>query len=209
MYHSSNITSLQAARRTARAQQHREQRRKGCGLAIRATSIVEGSGVAKSVRELLDDARACETTDLAAARAMAQQARVLARTLEDGAGEAEALYRLASVAYSSGQADDAFADRARRSRARPQGGHHGRRGLGAEPGRVGALQRRQLLRGARVGAAGARAVPPDRPSGRRGQPAEHDRDHPPLARRHRSRAGHLRGRARRPTRGSIVPTTTC
>lgn len=78
-------------------------------MAIRATSIVEGSGAAKSVRELLDDARACETTDFAAARAMAQQGRVLARTLEDGAGEAEALYRLASIAYSSGQADDAFA----------------------------------------------------------------------------------------------------
>ncbi len=63
----------------------------------------------KSVRELLDDARACESTDFAAARAMAQQARVLSRTLDDGAGEAEALYRLGSIAYSSGQADDAFA----------------------------------------------------------------------------------------------------
>jgi putative two-component system response regulator len=78
-------------------------------VAIRATSIVEASGATKSVRELLDDARACESTDFAAARAMAQQGRVLARTLDDGAGEAEALYRLASIAYSSGQADDAFA----------------------------------------------------------------------------------------------------
>ncbi|MGD9996600.1 MAG: HD domain-containing phosphohydrolase [Ilumatobacteraceae bacterium] len=77
-------------------------------MAIRATAP-DASGVAKSVRELLDDARACEGTDNAAARAMAQQARVLARTLDDLAGEAEALYRLASIAYSSGQADDAFA----------------------------------------------------------------------------------------------------
>ncbi|MEZ5224463.1 MAG: tetratricopeptide repeat protein [Ilumatobacteraceae bacterium] len=63
----------------------------------------------KSVRELLDDARACQVTDETAARAMAQQARVLARTLHDGAGEAEALFRLASIAYTSGQSDDAFA----------------------------------------------------------------------------------------------------
>lgn len=63
----------------------------------------------KSVRELLDDARACESTDTGAARAMAQQARVLARTLDDGPGEAEALYRLSSIAYAGGQADDSFA----------------------------------------------------------------------------------------------------
>ena len=121
--------------------------------------------------------------------------RVLARTLDDGAGEAEALYRLASIAYSVGPAGRRLRHRARCSRAGPQGGRHRRRGVGAQPGRPGALQRRQLLRGARVGAAGARAVPPDRPPGRRGQPAEHDRDHPPLAGRHRSGTGHLRGRA--------------
>ncbi|MCU1361996.1 MAG: hypothetical protein JWN99_3285, partial [Ilumatobacteraceae bacterium] len=111
MYHSANVTNVRPARRTARAKarKHVEWRRKGCAVAIRATSIVEGSGAAKSVRELLDDARACESTDFAAARAMAQQGRVLARTLDDAAGEAEALYRLASIAYSSGQADDAFA----------------------------------------------------------------------------------------------------
>jgi putative two-component system response regulator len=78
-------------------------------MAISATSYVEGSGVAKTVRELLDDARACESTDIPAARVMAQQARVLARTLDDGAGEAESLYRLASIAYTDGQPDDAFA----------------------------------------------------------------------------------------------------
>ncbi len=70
---------------------------------------VENSGVAKTVRELLDDARACQATDEAASRSMAQQARVLARTLRDGPGEAEALFRLASIAYTSGQIDDAFA----------------------------------------------------------------------------------------------------
>ncbi|MFN8020691.1 MAG: tetratricopeptide repeat protein [Acidimicrobiales bacterium] len=70
---------------------------------------MESAGVAKTVRELLDDARACQVTDEAAARSMAQQARVLARTLHDGPGEAEALFRLASIAYTSGQTDDAFA----------------------------------------------------------------------------------------------------
>jgi putative two-component system response regulator len=78
-------------------------------LAIRATSVVEASGAVKTVRALLDDARACENADTTSARAIAQQARVLARSLGDGAGEAEALYRLASVAYAAGQADDAFA----------------------------------------------------------------------------------------------------
>src|SRR4051794_17533154 len=78
-------------------------------LASRAGSFVEGTGAAKSVSELLDDARAITFTDTAAARTMAQRARVLARTLDDRTGEAEALYRLGSIAYSSGQPDDAFA----------------------------------------------------------------------------------------------------
>lgn len=64
--------------------------------------------MAKSVRELLDDAIACEGSDLDAARSMAQQARVLAHTLNDGIGEAEALYRLASIAYRAAHADNAF-----------------------------------------------------------------------------------------------------
>lgn len=78
-------------------------------MAIRTTPGVDGSGVVKTVRELLDDARSCENNDVHAARAMAQQARVLARTLDDARGEAEALYRLASIAYTAGQANDAFA----------------------------------------------------------------------------------------------------
>ena len=71
--------------------------------------LVENSGVTRSIRDLLDDARACQVTDEAAARSMAQQARVLARSLNDEAGEAEALFRLASIAYTGGQPGDAFA----------------------------------------------------------------------------------------------------
>lgn len=77
-------------------------------LVIRATPVIDGVGVTKTVRDLLDDARAAETNDIAAARSMAQQARVRARTLGDGVGEAEALYRLASIAYTADQPDDAF-----------------------------------------------------------------------------------------------------
>jgi len=65
--------------------------------------------VGKTTRELLDAARACESTDIAAARSMAQHARVLSHTQGDPATESEALYRLASIAYASNQADDAFA----------------------------------------------------------------------------------------------------
>ena len=78
-------------------------------MAIGGTAFFEGSGVSRTVRELLDDARTAEATDVHAARAMAQQARVLARTLLDGAGEAESLYRLASIAYTDDQPDQAFA----------------------------------------------------------------------------------------------------
>jgi putative two-component system response regulator len=73
-----------------------------------AAPYVSGTGPTRSVRDLLDDARLAESTDPAAARTMAQQARVLARTLDDAPGEAEALYRLASLAYALGQPDDAF-----------------------------------------------------------------------------------------------------
>ncbi len=71
--------------------------------------LVENSGVTRTIRELLDDARACQVTDETAARAMAQQARVLARSTADAAGEAEALYRLAAIAYSAGEPHDAYA----------------------------------------------------------------------------------------------------
>ena len=78
-------------------------------MAIRVVQLVEDSGVARTVRELLDDARSSQGSDIAAARSMAQQARVLARTLDDAVGEAEALYRLGSIAFTAGDTDDAFA----------------------------------------------------------------------------------------------------
>ncbi|MTA12966.1 MAG: hypothetical protein F2534_10230, partial [Actinobacteria bacterium] len=55
---------------------------KGTRVAIRVVQLVEDSGVARTVRELLDDARSSQGSDIAAARSMAQQARVLARTLD-------------------------------------------------------------------------------------------------------------------------------
>lgn len=73
-----------------------------------ATSLREGSGGQKSVRDLLDEARATEREDLIAARALVQQARVLARSNDDQSGEAEALYRLASVTYRLGGIDESF-----------------------------------------------------------------------------------------------------
>ena len=61
-----------------------------------------------SVRELLDQAKSFEQDDPASSRALVQQARVLAHAQADEAGEAEALYRLASIAYYAGQTDEAF-----------------------------------------------------------------------------------------------------
>src|SRR4029450_12635090 len=52
-----------------------------------------------SVRALLDQAKAVEHENAADARVLVQQARVLARSQGDEAGEAEAFYRLASLAY--------------------------------------------------------------------------------------------------------------
>ncbi len=73
-----------------------------------AISLKEGAGNGKSVRDLLDEARTAEADDLIRARSLVQQARVLARSNEDQQGEAEALYRLASVTYQLGQLDEAF-----------------------------------------------------------------------------------------------------
>src|SRR5215203_1465632 len=80
----------------------------GRSLAMSAISLQEGSGSGKSVRGLLDDARTAEADDLIRSRSLVQQARVLARSNEDQPGEAEALYRLASVTYQLGQLDEAF-----------------------------------------------------------------------------------------------------
>jgi putative two-component system response regulator len=62
-----------------------------------------------SVRDLLDRARAEEHADPVAARALIQQARTVAHAMGDGAGESEALYRLASLSFYAGRADEAFA----------------------------------------------------------------------------------------------------
>ena len=77
-------------------------------LAMSATSLREGAGAGKSVRDFLDEARATESEDLARSRSLVQQARVLARSNSDQQGEAEALYRLASVTYQLGELDEAF-----------------------------------------------------------------------------------------------------
>ena len=73
-----------------------------------ATSLREGAGAGKSVRDLLDEARSIEGEDLIKSRAIVQQARVQARSENNQQGEAEALYRLASVTYQLGELDEAF-----------------------------------------------------------------------------------------------------
>jgi len=73
-----------------------------------ATSLKEGTGNGKSVRDLLDEARSVENDDMIRSRSLVQQARVLARSIGDQPAEAEALYRLASVTYQLGQLDEAF-----------------------------------------------------------------------------------------------------
>jgi hypothetical protein len=64
-----------------------------------ATRTRDDSGD-RTVRELLDHSRAIEDDNPGQARAMAQQARVLARAHHDQPGESEALYLLARVSYS-------------------------------------------------------------------------------------------------------------
>ena len=61
-----------------------------------------------TVRELLDLASQSQASDTAVARQFALQARVRARADEDRVGEAEALYRLATLAHFDGDAEDAF-----------------------------------------------------------------------------------------------------
>jgi len=62
-----------------------------------------------SARLLLDLARTHEVTEPERARSLVQQARALARAEGDHLGEAESLYRLASLAHYDGQPGDAFA----------------------------------------------------------------------------------------------------
>jgi len=62
-----------------------------------------------AARMLLDLARSHEVTEPERARTLVQQARALAHASTDRASEAEALYRLASLAHYDGQPGDAFA----------------------------------------------------------------------------------------------------
>jgi len=61
------------------------------------------------VRALLDNAARCRAADPLESRQFALDARVLARTTEQPALEAEALYHLASIAHQRGRAEYAFA----------------------------------------------------------------------------------------------------
>lgn len=69
----------------------------------------ESGGGEPSITELLDQAREIEDADIGRARSLVQQARVIARSQNDAAGEAEALYRLAELSYASGLNNEAFA----------------------------------------------------------------------------------------------------
>ncbi len=62
-----------------------------------------------TVDELLEQARLYEDSDPHRARSLVQQARVLARSHTDQPGEAEALYRLAELAYAAGNPNEALA----------------------------------------------------------------------------------------------------
>lgn len=68
-----------------------------------------GTSEHASVRELLERARASEHADPAVARSLIQQARSVAHAVGDHEGESEALYRLASLSFYAGRADEAFA----------------------------------------------------------------------------------------------------
>ena len=61
-----------------------------------------------AVHDLLQRAADQQTTDAVGARQLALQARVVARADDDQVGEAEALYRLASIAHFSGDPEAAF-----------------------------------------------------------------------------------------------------
>ena len=74
-----------------------------------AISRQPGAGGEPTVAQLLERARDMEAVDLARARALVQQARVLARTNTDPHGEAEALCRLAELSYAAGSTNEAFA----------------------------------------------------------------------------------------------------
>lgn len=74
-----------------------------------AGSAAQSSRSHASARLLLDLARTHEATEPERSRTLVQQARALARADGDRQGEAESLYRLASLAHYDGQPGDAFA----------------------------------------------------------------------------------------------------
>lgn len=73
------------------------------------TPLVQEPDGGSPVAQLLQQARDVESVDLARSRALVQQARVVAKSLHDGPGEAEALYRLAELSYASNLGNEAFA----------------------------------------------------------------------------------------------------
>lgn len=72
-------------------------------------AATQGASREPTVDELLEMAREVESSDLARARSMVQQARVMARAQHDSHGESEALYRLAELSYATGLNNEAFA----------------------------------------------------------------------------------------------------
>lgn len=65
-------------------------------------------GASPAVRELLQRAADLQPTNPAGARQQALQARIVARAADDRVGEAEALYRLASIAHFTNDPEAAF-----------------------------------------------------------------------------------------------------
>ncbi|MDO8391668.1 MAG: HD domain-containing protein [Actinomycetota bacterium] len=73
------------------------------------TPLVQDPGGGSPVLELLRQARDVESVDIGRSRGLVQQARVVARSMQDVPGEAEALYRLSELSYASGLSNEAFA----------------------------------------------------------------------------------------------------
>jgi putative two-component system response regulator len=71
-------------------------------------AVSSGPTASRDVRELLERAANEQESNPIAARQHALQARVVARADQDRVGEAEALYRLASLAHADGDPEDAF-----------------------------------------------------------------------------------------------------
>jgi putative two-component system response regulator len=74
-----------------------------------AGSSANDVSTSSRVRQLLDEAAACRDVDAGRARQLSLEARVVSRADHDRPGEAEALYRLASLAHGAGDPEEAFA----------------------------------------------------------------------------------------------------